>query len=357
MQIKKFFSILITFIFLQTAIDCSARNGCQWTKEKAVQWYNSQSWIVGCNYIPSTAINQIEMWSANTYDSSQIDKELTWAEDLGFNSLRVFLSSVVWTHDAKGLKRRMDNFLDICSKHHIRPIFVFFDDCWNGKSAYGPQPAPKPGIHNSGWVQDPSVGLRADTSSLYPRLRAYVRDILKTFRHDKRILMWDLYNEPGNSRHGEKTLPGLRKVFEWARGINPSQPLSAGVWNNDVKINRFILTHSDVVTFHCYADSAFLQHAIDTLRQYGRPLICTEYMARPKSTFQKNMPVLKRNYVGAINWGFVSGKTNTIFAWNKPMPGVKEPLVWFHDIFRQDGTPFDPQEIRYIKILTNKSSM
>lgn len=326
-------------------------NAQQWSIDKANRWYSQQPWLVGCNYIPASSVNQIEMWSGETFDVPQIEKELTWAEGIGFNTMRVFLSSVVWKHDSKGMKQRMNQFLNICVEHHIRPLFVFFDDCWNQESSYGKQPAPKPGVHNSGWVRDPSMSLRADTVTLYPVMKQYVQDILKTFGQDQRVLMWDLYNEAGNNGQKEASLPLLKKVFEWAREIKPSQPLSACVWQNELKpLNDYVLTHSDILTYHCYADSAEEQHAIDTLCTYHRPLICTEYMARTLGcTFQNALPVFLRNHVAAYNWGFVAGKTNTIFSWKKVESRRKEPKVWFHDVFRQDGTPYDPAEIQFLK--------
>ena len=56
--------------------------------------------------------------------------------------------------------------------------------------------------------------------------------------------------------------------------------------------------------------------------------------------------------VGAINWGLVAGKTNTIFAWDTPLPDVAEPSLWFHDIFRSDGTPYSTEEVECIRSLT-----
>jgi hypothetical protein len=331
----------------------------RWSVQKAQTWYQSQPWLAGSNYIPASAINQIEMWSRDSFDHKQIEKELAWAKGLGFNTMRVFLSSVVWRNDAKGMKARMNQFLDMCQKNGIRPLFVFFDDCWNAESSYGKQPEPKSGIHNSGWVQDPSVSLRADTVKLYSDLSNYVKDILTTFKNDKRILLWDLYNEPGNSSHGNSSLPLLRKVFEWAREVEPSQPVSSGYWDPSLKeISQFQLSHSDVITYHDYDQPAGQQDRIKTLRKStgNRPLLCTEYMARTRGCkFQNVMPILKENGVAAINWGFVSGKTNTIFAWDTPLPGVQEPKVWFHDIYRQDGTPFDQAEIDCIKGLTKNN--
>lgn len=329
-----------------------------WSKEKAAEWYAQQPWLNGSNFQPSSAINQVEMWSGETFDAATIDKELGWAEELGFNLMRVYLSSEVWKADAEGFKKRMDEYLTISSKHNIKTLFVFFDDCWNEETVAGKQLAPKPGVHNSGWVQDPAVSLRKDTTTLFPVLEKYVKDILTTFKDDERVLLWDLYNEPGNSQHGMASMPLLKNVFKWAREVNPSQPVSAGVWFFKYpELNKFQIENSDVLTYHNYRDPENHQLWIDLLRTHGRPMICTEYMARRNnSLFQNVMPMLKANNVGAINWGFVSGKTNTIFAWDEPKPNEKEPTLWFHDIFRQDKTPFDPKEVELIKKLNGKIS-
>lgn len=328
-----------------------------WSKEKAASWYAAQPWLSGCNFQPSTAINQIEMWQADSFDAATIDKELGWAQELGFSTMRVFLSSVVWQNDAEGFKKRIDQFLTISASHGIRPMFVFFDDCWNEESTIGKQPEPKPGVHNSGWVQDPSVSLRSDTVKLFPILEKYVKDVMATFKNDKRLLLWDLYNEPGNSKHGVTSLPLLKNVFKWARAVNPSQPISSGIWYFECnELNTYQLENSDIITYHNYHNKAIHQTWINFLKIYGRPLICTEYMARRNdSKFQNILPMLKKNNVGAINWGFVSGKTNTIFAWDEPKPNEKEPKLWFHDIYRQDKTPFDQDEINTIKRINLKS--
>ena len=326
-----------------------------WSKEKASEWYSKKGWLRGCNFIPSTAINQLEMWQKETFDPVTIDRELGYAEGIGFNAMRVFLHHVAWEIDPDGFKKRVDEYLAIADKHHIQTMFVFFDDCWDENYAAGKQRDPKPGIHNSGWIRDPGK-LYYDNPALINTLEKYVKDVLTTFKHDKRILLWDVYNEPGNSNYGNKSLVLLGKVFSWGRQINPDQPLSAGLWSKDLTdLNAFQLKNSDVITYHNYNDEKEHALVIDTLAKYGRPMICTEYMARTRgSKFQNIMPLLKQNNVGAINWGFVSGKTNTIYAWDTPMPDGSEPKVWFHDIFRKDGTPYSEEEITLIKSLTGK---
>ncbi|HZK63850.1 MAG TPA: glycoside hydrolase family 2 TIM barrel-domain containing protein [Puia sp.] len=326
-----------------------------WTKAAAKTWYARQGWLRGSNFIPSAAVNQLEMWQKETFDTATISRELGYASSIGLNCMRVFLHHLAWQVDPSGFKNRVGQYLTIAHAHHIKTIFVFFDDCWNESYHAGKQPAPKMGVHNSGWVRDPGK-LLYDEPLLTDTLETYVKDMLKSFKNDGRILMWDLYNEPGNSEYGEKSMPLMKKVFLWAREANPSQPITAGVYTEDLPdFNHFQLTHSDVVTYHNYGVETEQQQAIDSLKKYGRPLICTEYMARPRgSTFFNIMPLLKRENVGAINWGLVAGKTNTKYAWDAPMPDGADPKPWFHEIFRPDGTPYDPKETDLIRSLTGK---
>src|SRR6476659_4402781 len=272
--------------------------GKVWSPEKATAWYSQHKWLTGSNYIPATAINQLEMWQADTFDPATIDKELGWAQSIGFNTMRVFLHSLAWKEDPQGFKKRMAQFLTIAAKHDIQPLFVFFDDCWNKMPKVGKQPEPRPGIHNSGWMQDPGQPASND-ASLYPGLEKYVKDVLTTFKHDKRILLWDLYNEPGNSGKGDSSLALLTKIFQWARAVNPDQPISAGLWNWDFeKLNAFQAANSDVITYHDYDDSLHHLQVIKLLKITGRPLICTEYMARPRgSRFANILPMLKQEHV------------------------------------------------------------
>jgi hypothetical protein len=342
----------IFLFFLFTSVKAQA---ARWPENKAQAWYKKQGWLVGANFVPSDAVNQLEMWQADSFDPPLIDRELGNAESIGMNCMRVFLHHAAWAQDPKGFKGRMNHYLTIAHDHHIRTIFVFFDDCWNDTYQIGKQPLPKPGIHNSGWLQDPGKAYGED-SKLPDTLEAYVKDILARFKSDKRILLWDLYNEPGNNGRYGQSLALLKKVFVWSREINPRQPLTTGYWDSDnqlAEINAFILSHDDVITYHNYQDAEHHQLIIDKLKTFDRPLICTEYMARKRnSTFFTILPLLKSQNIGAINWGLVSGKTNTKYAWDDPLPDGSEPKLWFHDIFHRDGSPYDVKETDFIKSLT-----
>jgi hypothetical protein len=268
------------------------------------------------------------------------------------NTVRVFLHNIPWEQDAAGFKKRINEYLALADKHHIRTMFVLFDSCWNDDPKPGPQPAPRPGVHNSGWMRAPGTARLFD-SRTWGKLEGYTKDIIKTFGGDSRVLAWDLFNEPSNSGYMDAVVPLLRKVFEWAKEANPSQPLTAGWWNDHPMSNELMFDNSDIVTFHSYEQADKLEAQIKVFGKMRRPLICTEYMARTRnSLFETTLPVFKRYRVGALNWGLVKGKTNTIFAWDTPLPGVDEPPVWFHDIFRPDGTPFSPKEVAFIKTIT-----
>ena len=328
--------------------------GKVWSIEKANEWYKEHKWISGANFLPSTAINQLEMWQKASFDPATIDKELGWAQDIGFNTMRVYLHSIAWKEDPSGFKNRMNEYLTIADKHKIKTIFVFFDDCWNKKGLPGKQPEPKPGIHNSGWVQDPGDPDSKDPSK-FPELEKYVKDVMNRFKSDKRILLWDLYNEPGNSGKLTSSLPLLKSIFSWARDVNPEQPVSVGLWAWDFKeLNAFQAVNSDIITYHNYEDPQWHQRVIEMLKSHGKPMICTEYMARTRnSRFSNIMPILKKENVGAINWGLVAGKSNTIYAWDTPLPNGDQPIEWFHDVFRKDGTPYRNDETGLIKKLND----
>ena len=112
-----------------------------------------------------------------------------------------------------------------------------------------------------------------------------------------------------------------------------------------------------MISFHSYDDGGEFEKRILWLTRYNRPILCTEYMARGnKSTFQGSLPIAKKYNVAAINWGLVAGKTQTFLpwdSWQKPYVG-RDPEVWFHEVFRPDGTPYKADEVELIKRLTGK---
>jgi hypothetical protein len=363
---------VITFIFL---LALTAFGQEKWSEQQARDWYAKQPWLLGSNYNPASAINQLEMWQADSWDPKRIDLELGWAESLGMNTMRVFLHDLLWQQDAEGFKRRIDQFLTISAKHKIKPMFVLFDSVWDPDAKLGKQRAPKPGVHNSGWMQSPNRTTLQNPSE-YPHLEAYVKGVVGAFAKDQRVLAWDIWNEPDNENHGsygqlepknkvELVLALLPQAFAWARAAGAEQPLTSGIWKGDwstpekmTAMDRLQIDLSDVVTFHNYDAPTELEKRINWLKRYNRPLICTEYMARGNgSFFFGSLPVAKVHNVGMINWGFAQGKTQTHLPWDSwQRPYVdREPSVWFHEIFRNDGKPYLVEEVEFIRRMSGKT--
>ena len=365
---------VITIIFL---LAFAALGQQKWSEQQARDWYAKQPWLLGSNYNPASAINQLEMWQTDSFDPKRIDLELGWAEGLGMNTMRVFLHDLLWQQDAEGFKRRLDQFLTIAAKHKIRPMFVLFDAVWDPDAKLGKQRAPKPGVHNSGWVQSPNRTTLQNPAE-YPKLEAYVKGVVGAFGKDQRVLAWDIWNEPDNENFGsynqlepknkvELVLALLPEAFAWARAAGAEQPLTSGIWKGDwstpekmTPMDRLQLELSDVVTFHNYDAPTELEKRINWLKRYNRPLICTEYMARGNgSFFFGSLPVAKVHNVGMINWGFAQGKTQTHLPWDSwQRPYVdREPSIWFHEIFRNDGKPYLVEEVEYIRRMSGKTKV
>ena len=345
----------------------------RWEEARAWSWYNSQPWRVGCNFIPSGSINQLEMWQADTFHLEEIDRELGWLAAIGMNSARVFLHDLLWKQDAEGFLARVDQFLDIAGKHGIGIMFVFFDSCWYPYPEVGKQREPHPRRHNSFWLQSPGAPLVNDAQA-FDELEDYVTGFVRHFRDDQRVIIWDVWNEPENFSMGghekdmtkerklELVTPLVAQAFQWIRSANPTQPLTSAIWEGDwaddklIPLQKIQLLASDLISFHRYVSLAETRRTVEPLKRFGRPLLCTEYVARAEgNSFETILPYFHQEKIAAYNWGAVSGKTNTIYPWDSATRiYTEEPVPWHHDIFRPDGSPYDSKETALIKALTGQ---
>lgn len=352
--------------------DATAVTG--WSAECACDWYDRLPWLVGCNFTPSYAINQLEFWQADTFDAVTIERELGWAASLGMNSVRVYLHDLLWDQDAEGFTARIEAFLAAAWKHGIRTMFVLFDSCWDPEPALGRQRDPVPGVHNPGWVQGPGVPALNDPTQ-HARLQAYVAGVVAAFADDERVLAWDIWNEPDNgaevslcdpallAEKGALVAPVLTAAFASARAAKPTQPLTSAIWLGNWSathrlspIQLIQISNSDIISFHNYEKPGKFAKRVRWLKSYGRPVLCTEYMARSVgSTFQGVLPHAKEHRVAAFNWGLVRGRTQTHLAWNAAendnIQLGKTP--WFHDVLHSDGQPYCVKEAEFLKWITS----
>jgi hypothetical protein len=274
---------------------------------------------------------------------------------------------VLFEHDAQGLTRRVNEFLKIAAKHGFATMLCPLDDCeFSGKEAHaGPQPEPVEGLHNSQAVGSPGRRIVCDPSQWH-RVEKYVRYVARTWGKDKRILLLDVYNEPGNpyiySKEGthvyedeklfdECAYSLMEKVFEWVRLERPSVPLTASAWHmpdpffdtSDViplghRIDQRAMQLSDVISIHAYCEPMRLQSILTDIARFGKPILLTEWMARQiSSTFDTSLPTLKELKVGAYQWGLVKGKSQTWLPWPHIAHKYENDPTWWHDVLDAEG--------------------
>lgn len=360
----------------------------RWSEAQAQAWWDAQPWICGCNFLPSTAVNFLDMWHPASFDAATIRRELGWAAGIGFNALRTNLPFTVWQHAPERLLEAIEAFLAIAAECRLRTVFCLFDDCEFSGAApvFGPQPAPVPGVHNSRAIGSPGRDAVLDRRQ-WPAFEAYVQAVIRRFAADPRILFWDLYNEPGNrmifgpagyrqfdAALEEHSIELMTETFRWARALDPAQPLSVAAWfvpnaaetgqrAYSTVADRTALAHSDITTFHAYVPCERARELIGQLRPLGRPMLNTEWMARTLgSRIDDQLELYRSERIGAFQWGLVQGRTQTHHPWPSPVPNLSAAGgratvgggsdVWFHDLLRPDGTPYRPAEVRLIERLT-----
>ena len=324
----------------------------RWSVEKANAWAAANPWWCGVNYIPANAINYTAMWDKTSFSPDVIRRELKLMTGLGMNCVRFVMQYKVYEEDPAYFLKTLDTFLSLCDEAKVKAMPIFFDDCVFGANAdpvIGRQPEPLEGWYAWAWSPSPGHTMVIDKRE-HPKLERYVKDVMTRFKDDSRIFLWDLYNEPANSKLGKRSFPLLLKTFAWARKVDPSQPISSGIWNGDKELNAILFDNSDVVTFHCYMDAKKTAARIKEMKAHGRPVICTEWMNRTcKSTVADCLKLFADADVGCIAWGLVNGKTQTHLRWGHRPEMLPYKGPWQHDFFHGDFTSYDRAELDLIK--------
>lgn len=302
-------------------------------------------------------------------------------QDIGLNSVRMFLPFNVWYHERDKFIDRLKRFLDELSDKGITMMPVLFNDCVGFGRPKDITPSLPCGWHeyeighHGGHKENPFTGETRRTGWIYwdepewrPVMEEYLRAIISEFKDDSRIYAWDLWNEPGNSNRHDMSIHYLKRSFEIARECNPIQPLTAGVWSypddfginpeSDVEpIQRLALNESDIVTFHQYESIERVKHVVNRLKQEGRPMLNTEWLNRVLDNMvQDNLPLYHDEHIGSYSWGLVAGKSQHFLPWDELWKKRNLPLNrWQHDLFDTYHTPYDRDELVLMRKLSAKN--
>ena len=348
--------------------------GTKWSKEKVWEWYNERPWIRGCNYMSADCANRVDQWQEYGFEErlETTKRELALAAETGFNSIRIIPEYIVWEKEHDGFMERFERYIDVAAQNGISCMVVLGNDCCppyeeaqkrmqlgEQKVDWGYHGGRKVSQHGS--FDGPGYSV-LDEPELAERSYEFVREIVSKYKDDERILIWDVFNEPGNSKRASMSLPHMKKFFEIIREIDPIQPSTAGVWinyENLDEIQKFGLENSDIISYHHYGSYANEVKLIHHLKQYGRPLVNTEWLNRPSgNNVEELFPLCFLEKIGCYNWGFVAGKYQTFEPHNSTWDDYKlnpknyenyDFTKWMHDLYRPNLNPYNPKEIDVIK--------
>ena len=371
--------MISTIGILEQNMDTETFEGRQgpWTKEKAWEWYNAQPWIRGCNYMPASAANRLDMWQE--YGSGErfgeMDRELALAESIGFNTVRVLLEENgfgAWYYEHDDFMRNFEKFLTLCGKHKIRAIVGLGNDCSRPKPLWSiPKPGPQPcdwGYHGArrqsqhGSFPGMTGYIAADDPELKPKFFKMCEEVMAKYREDDRILFWNIWNEPGNNGRDKVSAPLVREMFELAWRTGVTQPCAADIWDERMEPSMdtakgVAASLSDIISYHSYQPLAGqIEFAKRIKAKFGRPMVNTEWLARILGCdVQDCYPFFAQERIGCTCWGFVAGKYQTYEPWESMWRQIEKGggetyrmTKWFHDLYRPSFRPYDPEEIRVI---------
>lgn len=348
----------------------------RWSKEKAWKWYNARPWIRGCNYMSADCANRVDQWQELGFEErfETTESELELMKETGFNAVRLILEYVVWKEEHDGFMERLERYISLCAKYGISCMIVLANDCmppknelWKmpyvGKQEYvwGYHGGKKSAQHSLQTSPAPHFYLdNPESRADYFRM---VEEIVTKYKNDERIIVWDVYNEPGNGRRDDLTPENLKALFELVRACEPIQPLTSAVWRIKgdgtplSEVEQYALDHSDIVSYHFYGNYNEHIKIIHRLKKEGRPIITTEWLGRIFGNDVFSLfPLFYLERIGCYNWGFVAGKYQTYEPWEGTWQMYERGRCknvdftkWFHDLYRPSHHPYDPKEIELIK--------
>lgn len=350
----------------------------KWSRDKAWEWYNSRPWIRGFNGYPSNCANKVAIWQEYNHDEveRQIEYEFDLAKKTGFNAVRAILSFEVWLYQHDSFMNNLERYLALASKYGIGVMIVLGNDCLVPKELYafklGEQKVDW-GYH-SGLKRGQHAGCHTthgyalhDEPEYAEKFIQMVNEISAKYAKDERILIWDVWNEPGNSMRGDLSLEIMEKSFAAIRSHGNIQPATAGAYRYashgqfrvDAKIELRALELSDIVSFHCYQPVDDLVGIIEALREdYGRPIINSEWLNRIfENSIHRIMPIFYLENIGSFHWGLIQGYSQTyepvlpIYDMADADPKY-DTRLWMHDLYHFNGRPYDKSEIELIQTLS-----
>jgi hypothetical protein len=316
------------------------------------------SWVQGAIFYPSYALNSVNFWTE--YDTSVVDREISYAKVYGLNTLSIYFNWLAWNADRPLFLKRVEDFLARADKYGLKVFPIFFDNVGNTDPQVAQLP-PKPGVHNSRAMESPSWPIlsgqyAANVNGIQATLKAYVQDIVNAHPDDPRILFWEVYNEPIRDNAEPVNGPAVtdalvRDGYDWVKQTGTKLPVVSTA--GDFLGGKY----SDFYTYHMYlydAANAAPQCSNAWGAEGGSEHLCTETMDRPWLDLQCLAGYFRSHKTGFTFWEFMIARTQIQFPWscNAGAPCVDggglpiEPFTPFHGMVFADGHPWSMEDVK-----------
>lgn len=349
----------------------------RWTENEIKAWYDALPWLRGCNFLPSNCVNRLDMWQSYKRNEhlETADRELALCNETGFNTVRLWLNFDVYYKEPEEFMNTLESYISLSAKHNqaVMIVLAYEEDLPYGEKFIAKN-LGKQKIYFNHFNRDYKLFNECLNEnkfrhySEYPETRELffemVERVVKKYREDKRIIAWNVENEPGIGI-GKRAIKLLRELFALVRSLDPVQPLAADIWHAvkddgtlDSEEENVAYELSDFISFHSYSEYEWFLSGLYALKKhYARPIIVTEWLNRCNhNTVRDIYPLLMYDKIGCYCWGFVGGETYTTEPWNdfwekfEKNPDVNFDFTkWQHDLYRRNYHPYDPREIALIK--------
>ena len=227
------FSLMFSIINTETVFAQSAATGnsaielSTSTPPSTPRTVIDTSAIRGANYRGANAANTTDYWLH--YDSSETERDLTYANQLKLNQLRVFVSCAAWEADKQAFRNNLLDLARACNRHHIGLMVT---------------------------IGETQTFINDDRTINHDRILTFITELVTALGNEPALAFWDASNEPDYNAAGspgdqqEKRIEIARQIADLLHELDKKTPVTIGM---AYERNMEALADAvDVLSFHDY---------------------------------------------------------------------------------------------------------
>lgn len=341
----------------------------KWTTARAWDWYRQIPWIRGYSGLPSNCVNGIALWQEYGHEAvfRRLEQEFRIAKETGLNAVNVCVEFAVWNAQHDSFLRHLEEYVSLAHQHGLWVMLTLGGDRTTIRReavSFGKQ-TPESGYYSrmqsreSTWDLVEKEHFLFDDADLFARYAQMVAELAERYGQDPRLLLWNVWDEISSCCSAGQMLPMIERFFVILRKQGVCQPLTASVrfpqTEADDAAQRRILAISDVIAFHCRDSYLRAVPLLARLKQYHRPLFCTEWLNRRAGNDVEHLvPLFWLEKIGSFHEGFMQGFLQTYQQIADSFVGAFSETDFLstrfqHPLYRFNGLPYEPKEIEIFR--------